>query len=223
MTEEKQPTAGPSFTNNQSGDGAVNKQGMEIVEGDKAETIDKSQHSTTETNVAGDMHGDIKGGDNIQGGVTNNAEQAVKDFFDEMIANAPEQKVVPRAIPQPEATVETTTDAAPEMTEELPAPVLIEDFESIEEVQFENDEDHPAAVYASFQSYSSAPPEEVPTEEEQKSLYQRMTSCVKKYATTENAQKLCATAAGAIEVVAGGLPFPWNLTKFLLSKASGKE
>ena len=65
------------------------------VDGDKVMgDQDKSQHSTTETNVAGDMHGDIKGGDNIQGGQTNELAEYVDNLEAEFNKAVAEQNEI---------------------------------------------------------------------------------------------------------------------------------
>ena len=186
------------------------------VDGDKIMgDADKSQHSTTETNVAGDMHGDIKGGDNIQGG-QKTLQELTKDFYDEMAKNAPElpeSDVEPRAIPQASSEEEVVDTP---VHDTVPDDVLSE----LEELDFTENEDHPQMVYSAIQNYEASGT--VPSEEEQKGLFQRAFSCCKKYATSPEAKAIAETAAGAIEVVAGGLPFPANLSVFLLKKVAGK-
>lgn len=210
-------STGPTFNNEQSGDGAINKQAMEIVEGDKAETIDKSQTSTTETHVdtgGGEFSGTIKGGDNIQGG-TQTIEQAIKEAFDAMTAEADAQgvpkwepPVEPRVIP---SGLDMSTDGEDK-------PVVFDDFESLDIPPIDDNSDHPQAVAYAMASYADKP---VPSVEEQKTFFQRMASTVKKYGQSDVAKGLAGTAAGVIDIISDNAPWQYKVAKYLLGKVAG--
>lgn len=195
------------------------------IHGDQvnAENVDQSQGKVDNTGAT------IEGGQentstNIKAGGNVEFNQAVKDFFEELSHAAPsleEPMVEQRSIPQAETPVDAVA-GSDEATEEPPAPEVLSDDEmsALPELDYTENEDHPQMVYASIKSFEESG--ETPSKEEQAGLFQRTFSCVKKYATSDTAKALAETAAGAIEVVAGGLPFPANLTVFLLKRVSGK-
>ena len=211
---------GEGNTFNQTNEaGSMGTQGQQgdAVAGDKIDgDVDKSQGKTE---IAGDMSGNIEN-TNIQGGMVTFKEQE-KAFFDEMVKNAPELPVEPREIPQAEEK-DTATESEATKDETLPEPTVVGDdvLSGLEEIDFTDNEDHPAMVYSAIQSYEAAGTP--PSEEEQKGLFQRAYSCVKKYATSPEAKAIAETAAEGIELLAGGLPFPANITVLLLKKVSGK-
>lgn len=189
---------GPTFHNEQSGDNAVNKQAMTIVEGDNADSIDKSQNSTV--NVDGDVHGDVNA-NNVQAD-TATFQKAIKDLFDEMVKTADEMGVEPYVAPiEPPAT--TSNDE----------PVVFEDFDSLEAEDVTDGSDHPAAVYGMVQNMQES--DVTPTEDEQKSLWNRMTSSVKKYATKENGVKAMKIAVAGISAASSLAP-PLGIIKSVL-------
>lgn len=192
-------TNGPSF--NATSESGEIKQAMKIVEGDEVQgNKDASQHSTTETHVAGDMHGDIKGGDNIQGGVVN-IEQAIKDLCDEMTKEAQAQGV-------PDWTPPVEAREIPTQETDTPEEVVFDDFESLEIPEFTDNEDHPQAISYAVSNYAaSAAPMPV---EEQKSLFQRAMSSVKKFATSDEAVSLGKLALSGMEATASIAP-PFNI------------
>lgn len=213
--EEKKPNKSISFGTFEGTANIVDgdqQTGGEQIKAETIENLDKSQTSHTETHVAGDMHGDIKGGDNIQGGAEITMEQAVEDLFEKMKAEAGPAPIQPRAIPKPDVVSESAEPVeAPE-----PVEVDIQEFEELEIPDFEDGSDHPELVYSAMQAMPpSAPPEE------QKSWFQRACSCVKKYATSNETKAVLSTIAGGIEVVAGGLPFPYNLAHYVCKRISG--
>lgn len=126
-----------------TGDGQMN-----TGSGDMAETIDKSQHSTTETHVAGDMHGDIKGGDNIQAGQINEIVEYVDQLetaFNEAVKEdaqpeAEQSEIEPRAIP-----------AAEEQT----APVIVP-FEEFDVESIDAEKPEPQMVFSAVRSMAEA-------------------------------------------------------------------
>lgn len=205
---------GPTFNNEQSGDNATNKQAMTIVEGDNADSIDKSQHQG-ETNIAGD--GDVTI-DN-QNTIANNGDvtlaDKVKDLFEEMSKSADEQLVAPYDPP-----IEASPIPGASELDEIHEELTIEDFESFEPDEITDGSDHPVAVYGAIQAYESSGV--TPSVEEQKGLFSRVYSSCKKFAQSDTAKNLADTAAGGIELVVGGLPFPSNLIVYLLKKVAGK-
>jgi len=182
--------------------GNVDTGGGDVFSGDKV-AGDK---------VAGDKvtGGQVKA-ETIEGGVvqTNTVNmgdtmpQEIVDYFDAMTAAAKEAgapdweaPVEPRAIPTAE-------------TEEAPVdkPVFT-DFESLEIPEYTENEDHPQAVFAAANAYASAPTP--PPVEEQKSFYQKAMSCVKKYATSDEAVALGKMALAGMEATASIAP-PFNV------------
>ena len=100
----------------------------------------------------------------------------------------------------------------------LPEPVSVEDFRPVATTApaFTEHEDHPEVVYSMVQTMQRNP--EAATEEEQQSLYERLSSCVAKYATKENAigaLKITAAGVGALSSLAP----PFNVIKAVCEAA----
>ena len=165
-----------------------------------------------QNNVQGDMdksQGKIDNtGAHIEGGQTNTTnvggnsdyEKHFTDLLDNMTAAAPE--ITPEEIEQAAMpVVEHPEDTSFE-------PLSFEEFEeSIKDEQtYENNEDHPAAVYASVQRFQESPP----SQEEQKSLFSRAMSSAKKYATSDEAVALGKLALSGMEATASIAP-PFNI------------
>ena len=218
-TEDK--TSGPSIN---TGGGEFSG---DIVSGDQTKIAgdnvegDKLQQTTTETHVAGDMHGDIKGGDIIQGDQEVTFETATQDLFDKLAANAPEI-AEPRAIPDKEPVESPQQGDDSSVESEAPsvdAVVSDAELDAIDlNVEFNENEDHPKLVMASINKFAAA--ENPPSAEEQKGLFARAYSSIKKYATSDDAKAALDFVAGGIEVAAGGLPTPFNLIHYAAKKMS---
>ena len=127
-------------------------------------------------------------------------EKHITDLFDNMTSAAPE--ITPEEIEQAAMpVVEHPEDTSFE-------PLSFEEFEEsiTDEQTYENNEDHPAAVYASVQRFQESPP----SQEEQKSLFSRAMSSVKKYATSDEAVALGKLALSGMEATASIAP-PFNV------------
>jgi len=158
---------GPTFHNEQSGDNAVNKQAMTIVEGDNADSIDKSQHQG-ETNITGD--GDVKI-DN-QNTIANNGNVTIEKAMKDLLAEA---ACLAEPLPVDKATAEN--EEFNEADVEGFKPVPIDDFA-------EDLSDHPENVMATMNTYAAMQPAEIEAlpEEEKATFMQRFNSCMKKVA-----------------------------------------
>ena len=122
------------------------------AEGDQS--IDKSQSSTTETHVAGDMHGDVKGGDNIQGGQT--VDEAV-EYVDNLEAEF--NKAVAENETRDPASIEARDIPTKEEVDAVITP--FEEFD-VESIDAENPD--PPQVFSAMRSMAAAPPESVEPE-----------------------------------------------------------
>ena len=164
-------------------------------------TQDKSIHQG-ETNIAGNMSGDISNTNTVNN--SNTIMQDVKAAFDAMIEEAGPLPTAPRDIP--------SNDPEPVAAAELPDPVevSVDDLMALEPVEYNDNEDHPANVYASIAQIHES--ETLPSEEEQKGLFSRMSSCVKKFATKENSVKLLKVVASGVGAMASLAP-PLNVVK----------
>ena len=170
------------------------------AEGDQS--IDKSQHMQNTQNVdtgGGEFSGDFKGGDNIQGG--KEIHEHLNELFNEMVTKAPELT---------SEQLEVIKEPEPIDTPKLSVGY---DFTEEETPNFENNEDHPLAVKAMIENMSDES-----SEEEQRSLFHRMTSSVKKYATSDvaiGAAKLTHVGIQALSVT----PPPYNIIGPVLGAA----
>ena len=167
-------------------------------------TQDKSIHQG-ETNIAGDMSGDISNTNTVNN--SNTIMQDVKAAFDAMIEEAGPLPTAPRDIP--------SNDPVPVAAADLPDPVevSVDELIALEPVEYNDNEDHPANVYASIAQIHES--ETLPSEEEQKGLFSRMSSCVKKFATKENSIKAMKVAVAAISATSSLLP-PLGVVKAVL-------
>jgi len=193
-----------------TGDGAMNTGDGQMNVADEIGAVDNSQNMENTQNVdtgGGDFTGDFKGGDNVQGGQT--IMQDVKAAFDAMIEEAGPVPTAPREIPtnDPEPVAAASTELSD------PVEVSIDELMALEPVEYDAGEDHPANVYASIAQVHES--ETLPSEEEQKGLFSRMSSCVKKFATKENSIKLMKIAVAGISATSSLLP-PLGIVKAVL-------
>ena len=197
-----------------TGDGAMNTGDGQMNVADEIGAVDNSQHQG-ETNITGDGDVTIENQNTIANNGNVTLAEKVKDLFEEMSKSADEQMVAPYEPP-----IEALPIPGNSELEETHEELTIQDFESFEPDEITDGSDHPVAVYGAIQSYESSGV--TPSAEEQKGLFSRIYSSCKKFAQSDTAKNLADTAAGGIELVVGGLPFPSNLIVYLLKKVSNK-
>ena len=194
----------------------------------QAETVKAAGGDITEDNSQGKIDNT---GATIEGGQTNTThntqgqevtfETATQVLFDKLAVNAPEI-AEPRAIPDKEPVESPQQDDDSSVESEAPsveAVVSDDELDAIDlNVEFNDNEDHPKLVMASINKFAAA--ENPPSAEEQKGLFSRAYSSIKKYATSDDAKAALDFVAGGIEVAAGGLPTPFNLIHYAAKKMS---
>jgi len=173
-------------------------------------TQDKSIHQG-ETNIAGNMSGDVSNTNTVNN--SNTIMQDVKAAFDAMIEEAGPLPTAPREIPSNDP--EPVAAASAELPD--PVEVSVDEFMALDPVEYDAGEDHPANVYASIAQVHES--ETLPSEEEQKSLFSRMSSCVGKFATAENGVKALKIVASGVGALASLSP-PMNIIKAVCETAA---
>ena len=154
---------------------------------------------------------------------------SIKDVFEEMAKKAGpvpegampigpiEQPVDSSVEPAKEDVSDDVSDSAVEPNEIVP----IEKLEGLEPLDFTKGEDHPEVVLTSIQRFVAS--DEVPSQEEQEGLFQRMASSLRKYGQSDITKGLASTAAGVIDIVADNMPWQYKVAKYLLCKVAGES
>jgi len=184
----------------------------------EAETVKAAGGDITEDNSVGKIDNT---GATIDGGQTNTTnnntsevdlKQSLNDMLDDMVTNAPELTVEQQEELDSIKSSETVDTPVNESID-APKTSVSYDFSQEETPEFENNEDHPLMVKAMIDNMS-----EDSTEEEQRSLFHRMTSSIKKYATSDAAiaaAKLTHVGIQALSVT----PPPYNIIGPVLGAA----
>jgi len=187
-----------------------------------AETVKAAGGNIIEDNSVGKIDNTNATIDGGQTNTTNNNtseaawKQSLNDMFDDMTTNAPELTTEQKEeLENIKAFDPIDTSIEPPANESVDTPKtsVSYDFSQEEIPEFENNEDHPLMVKAMIDNMS-----EDASEEEQRSLFHKMTSSIKKYATSDvaiGAAKLTHVGIQALTVT----PPPYNIIGPVLGAA----
>ncbi|MDB4766374.1 hypothetical protein OAG71_01665 [bacterium] len=141
-------------------------------------------------------------------------QDKVKELFEEMAKNAPEltPEEIDQLVPMVDAQIEGAID---------PVTMCPEEFDGLGPETFDANEDHPSVLKAIMQHYLEMGI--TPTQEEQKSFFQRFFSCVTKYGQSDAVKSVACTVAELTELVSDNMPLHYKVVAFFCRKIAGVE